>query len=243
MLGQMQDGDEAVVSLLTRVLKDTEDHVMVRHEAGEALGAIGLPECEATLEEHLTDATREVAETCELAMERIETLKRGAENGERTAFQTIDPAIVSSTTAQTSMEDLGRVAMDDAARMSDRYGAMFAIRDRGGTAAIDILSACLRTSASALLKHEVAFVLGQMADAEATAVLTAVLKDAKEAGMVRHEAAEALGSVAERDVKVLELLRALCSDPCPEVAQSCEVAIDMIESKDEFEYCEVDVAV
>ena len=40
---------------------------------------------------------------------------------------------------------------------------------------------------SALLKHEIAFVLGQMQNAHAVPALTKVLKDEKENSMVRHE--------------------------------------------------------
>ena len=43
---------------------------MVRHEAAEALGAIASPECITILEQHVDDACREVAETCQLAVGR-----------------------------------------------------------------------------------------------------------------------------------------------------------------------------
>lgn len=44
----------------------------VRHEAGEALGAIGTEECLAPLREHVADPCQEVAHTCQLALQRIE---------------------------------------------------------------------------------------------------------------------------------------------------------------------------
>ena len=47
----------------------------MRHEAGEALGAIGRPECLDALRAHASDAAQEVAETCQLALERIEYLQ------------------------------------------------------------------------------------------------------------------------------------------------------------------------
>lgn len=43
---------------------------------------------------------------------------------------------------------------------------------------------------------QVAYVLGQLQNKEATAALTKTLKDINEHPMVRHEAAEALGSIA-----------------------------------------------
>lgn len=68
-LGQRQD--PAAVQALKAILHDTSEHGMVRHEAGEALGAIGTPDCIDPLREHEHDAVREVAETCQLAMQRI----------------------------------------------------------------------------------------------------------------------------------------------------------------------------
>lgn len=44
---------------------------------------------------------------------------------------------------------------------------------------------------SALLKHELAYCLGQMQDRQAIPTLTAVLKDTQQEPMVRHEAGTA----------------------------------------------------
>ena len=41
---------------------------MVRHEAAEALGAIGSPEAESILRDHLGDADQAVRESCEVAL-------------------------------------------------------------------------------------------------------------------------------------------------------------------------------
>ena len=48
---------------------------------------------------------------------------------------------------------------------------MFALRNRGGSEAVEALGASFGAQ-SALLKHEVAYVLGQMQDAHAVATLT-----------------------------------------------------------------------
>lgn len=57
--------------------------------------------------------------------------------------------------------------------------------------------------------------------------------------MVRHEAAEALGSIAEP--QCIELLKVACADPEPVVADSCVVALDMLqyELSGAFQYAEV----
>lgn len=49
---------------------------------------------------------------------------------------------------------------------------------------------------SALFRHEVAFVFGQMQDERSVPFLKTTLEDVDEHEMVRHEAAEALGSIA-----------------------------------------------
>lgn len=47
-LGQMQDS--LAISTLEQVLANTNEHPMVRHEAGEALGAIGTDQCLSILQ-------------------------------------------------------------------------------------------------------------------------------------------------------------------------------------------------
>ncbi len=74
---------------------------------------------------------------------------------------------------------------------------------------------------SALLKHEVAYVLGQMQDPAAVEVLKGVLRAHEENAMVRHEAAEALGSIASDEC--IGMLQEFARDAEPIVAHSCEV--------------------
>ena len=81
---------------------------------------------------------------------------------------------------------------------------MFALRNLGGADAVKALTDSFE-SKSALLKHEVAYVLGQMQDAHATSRLKLVLEDDRENPMVRHEAAEAMGSIASEEC--LEMLK------------------------------------
>lgn len=52
-----------------------------------------------------------------------------------------------------------------------------------------------------------------------------VLEDAGENAMVRHEAAEALGSIGSEDCR--RILASFVADPEPIVAHSCEVALVM----------------
>jgi len=50
-------------------LTKMNENGMVRHEAAEALGAIGTPECLPLLEEHLKDKETVVRESCFVALD------------------------------------------------------------------------------------------------------------------------------------------------------------------------------
>ena len=82
---------------------------------------------------------------------------------------------------------------------------------------------------SPLLKHELAYVLGQLGDDYAIPTLEGVLvnADGRHCSMVRHEAAEALGALSSE--KSLPLLRKYFNDPAREVRETCEIAVGKIE--------------
>jgi deoxyhypusine monooxygenase len=111
---------------------------------------------------------------------------------------------------------------------------MFALRDLASppdlpTAipAVQALSKGLSDS-SALFRHEIAFVFGQLSHPASIPSLTATLADLKEASMVRHEAAEALGSLGEEE-GVEDTLKKYIGDPEQVVRESVIVALDMAE--------------
>jgi hypothetical protein len=86
------------------------------------------------------------------------------------------------------------------------------------------------SSPSALLRHEVAYCLGQTRNAAAAApFLRAALQDRSEDAMCRHEAAEALGALG--DVESLAVLRAFRDDEMEEVVvrETCEIAVARLE--------------
>lgn len=66
--------------------------------------------------------------------------------------------------------------------------------------------------------------------------LAAVVRDTSESGMVRHEAAEALGAIATPAAVIV--LQEHLSDPVTVVRESCEVALDMSDynNSSEFQY-------
>lgn len=84
---------------------------------------------------------------------------------------------------------IGNVLQDDNRPLKERFRALFTLRNIGGPIAIDCISKCFGDP-SALLKHELAYCLGQMQDKRAIDVLINVLEDVKHEPMVRHEAGE-----------------------------------------------------
>ncbi|KAM7256946.1 hypothetical protein ACFE04_012687 [Oxalis oulophora] len=226
-LGQMQDA--VAIPALQEVLNDISLDPIVRHEAAEALGAIGLESNIPLLKDKLvSDPAQEVRETCELALSRIEDVtiasdSNGSSVTEKSPFMSVDPA---APTTCTSVVKLREVLLDEGKGMYERYAALFALRNNGSNEAVSAIIESLG-SKSALLKHEVAYVLGQLQNNAACVALSNILGDANEHAMVRHEAAEALGSIAdERSVALLEEFK---TDPEPLVSQSCEVALSMLE--------------
>ena len=116
-----------------------------------------------------------------------------------------------------------------------RFRALFSLKHlaRHSTgeesrAAVDAIAAAF-ASPSALLKHELAYCLGQTANSAAVPHLRHVLEDLKEDPMCRHEAAEALGALGDKDSLVL--LQHFRDREGEEVVvkETCEIAIDRIE--------------
>jgi len=229
-LGQM--GDSIAIPILAAVLKSTEEDPMVRHEAGEALGAIGDESALEVLENHLKDPVIEVAETCELAVERLRWLKTQRQNdvGDRLShnpYNSVDPAPPSADAASLSTSALKEILVDEELPLFRRYRAMFELRNRGGSAAVAALCAGLDCRKSALFRHEIAYVLGQMQHPDSLEALKISLEKDDENDMVRHECAEAIGSVATPDA--IRLLASHTKDQVQVVRESCKVALDMAE--------------
>jgi len=138
-------------------------------------------------------------------------------------FGSVDPAPPSN---EPSVDHNMRCLIDENEKMFLRMRAVFALRNIGGKEAVMALARGFNSN-SALLRHEIAYVLGQMQDSNALEVLSRVLSDESEHVMVRHEAAEALGAIG--DHRALPILNRYLEHKDPEISESCEVAIDLLE--------------
>ncbi|NP_001128388.1 deoxyhypusine hydroxylase/monooxygenase [Bombyx mori] len=232
-LGQMQD--RRAIPILRSVLEDPNHDPIVRHEAGEALGAIGDPNLRELLEKYQHDSAIEVAETCQIALQRLNWVANDSkenDNLSKSLYTSVDPAPPS---IENNLEALKDVYLDETKPLFIRYRAMFSLRNLGTTESINALGEGLKAN-SALFRHEVAFVFGQMQDERSVPFLKTTLEDTNEHEMVRHEAAEALGSIATDEC--IEILKRYLNDPRRVVRESCEVALDMseYENSPEFQY-------
>ncbi|KAJ5745701.1 Deoxyhypusine hydroxylase [Penicillium odoratum] len=237
-LGQTKNRDS--LSYLQHVVKDVEEDAMCRHEAAEALGALGYSDSLELLKKLRDDANELeiVRETCDIAVDRIlweNSEAKKAENLKASDFTSIDPAPpMPLQNNEPSIPELEKTLMDTELPLFQRYRAMFGLRDLASppdlptaVGAVNALAKGLKDP-SALFRHEVAFVFGQLCHPASIPCLTECLGDLQEVGMVRHEAAEALGSLGDEE-GVEATLKKFLNDPEQVVRDSVIVALDMAE--------------
>lgn len=231
VLGQMRH--PAALPLLERILEDTEENEVVRHEAGEAIANFNDLSMLPLLRKHAGDKRLPVSETCAVALEKLEEM--GGTELEASPYGSHDP---SPAEAEKEMSALERQYLDESRSIYQRYKALFALRNIGTKEAVDcIAKGFYGEGRSALFEHEVAFVYGQMGHPDSVEHLATVLADTLRHEMVRHECAEALGSVGTSEA--LAVLTRFVNDGSRIVRESVEVALDIHAHKNsaEPEYC------
>ena len=150
-------------------------------------------------------------------------------------FASIDPAPpLPQASDLPSIAELESNLLSTQLPLFARYRAMFSLRDLcsppdlpTAVPAVHALAKGLHDP-SALFRHEVAFVFGQLSHPASIPSLYQTLSDTKEAAMVRHEAAEALGSLGD-EPGVETMLRQFLHDDETVVRESVVVALDMAE--------------
>ena len=225
---------------------------MCRHEAAEALGALG-DTASVDIMKHMKDDDTEptvVRETCDIAIERIlweSSEERQQEKLKPSDFASIDPAPPMPISEEgQSIPDLQQKLLNTSLPLFARYRAMFALRDLASPPTLPTSSSAVHALAagfadpSALFRHEIAFVFGQLSHPASIPALVTCLSKKDEESMVRHEAAEALGSLGEEE-GVEDILRGFLNDPEQVVRESVVVALDMAEyeKNGEVEYAMV----
>jgi len=236
IMGQMQD--LSALPYLVDTLANIKLDPITRHEAAEALAALSTEQALPILQQYLNDPCVEVRDTCQISVDRIfwrqqnpelAATEKGASN-----FHSVDPAPGHMPKLKNApAEELGDLLCNAEKSLFDRYTAMFSLRNQNTEASV--LQLCRGfVDKSAVFRHEVAYVLGQIQHPASVPALAERLEDLNEHAMVRHEAAEALGSINDpRCGPLLEAFQEAEKDSI--VKESCDVALATAEYWEEFE--------
>jgi deoxyhypusine monooxygenase len=140
------------------------------------------------------------------------------------------------TEQDSQVASLRKILTSESEPLARRFRALFSLKHLASlqpateqtVPAIEAIAAGF-ASPSALLKHELAYCLGQSGKEAAIAPLRGVLEDKEEDSMCRHEAAEALGALSDKGS--LGLLKALRDDAkeVDVVRETCDLAVERIE--------------
>lgn len=82
---------------------------------------------------HTVSPSPQVAETCQLAVRRLEWLQEHGEEPGSSPYHSVDPA---PPAEETDVAALHAVLLDESRPLFDRYRAMFALRNLGGRDAV-----------------------------------------------------------------------------------------------------------
>ncbi|KAK6588297.1 4xEZ_heat domain protein [Cryptosporidium xiaoi] len=207
VLGQM--GLKSPLDHLYNILGDINEHPMVRHEAGEAIAAIGDISSIDIIEKYLNDDSPAVRETCYLAQHslKMKSMKKeegGSENdnllycedesndcnniSDFNAFNTRDPTPPNKSCETTQIESLVLDLLNGEMHLEKRYGALFALRN--------ILTGVINSNQrSSLISNNLKYKNGsEMVNYIANKIAEAMEYDNKSA-VFRHECAFVLGQV------------------------------------------------
>jgi deoxyhypusine monooxygenase len=245
VLGQLQN--EYACDCLEEILTNTFDNDMVRHECAEALGSIGKPRSIYPLKKCCLDKSKELSETCEIALNFINWKLFGDRNKNDepitcacmiSPYSSVDPSPSYPSDIKITTDELAYELLNINNSIFNRYRSIFSLRNRGDSNCVIALGECLISdNSSVLLRHEVAYVLGQLQNPLAFKFLEISLRNKNEHYIVRHESAEALGAINEKFYEVKLLLNEFLSDDNKVIRESCQVALDTIDywnNKDNF---------
>jgi len=139
-------------------------------------------------------------------------------------YNTVDPLATKKGYRKQDIPALRQTLLDHTSPLWLKYESLFALRNLGGSGAVEAVSRALTDDrTSALFRHELAFVLGQMQSEDSVSALVQCLGDASEHPMARHEAALALGAIGSKEA--IHALERHVEDPELVVSESCLVGL------------------
>ena len=248
-LGQLNKSPEHVkiiLSFFERILKGDYTKIVL-HEAVEALGNVSEENNLQLLDRFAEEKDGILYETCFLTQKLVEW-KGATQNGKLESLNlsklrcaTNDPAPPYNFKREPKYADVkfleSMILDNEKYDLFERYRALFTLREINTEEAAIAVCQCLKPensiNCSELLKHEVAFVLGQMEEVFKPAVpyLLECVENPDEAPIVRHEVLICLGMNLDEKSRIDHFL----TNPDLIVSQSCEAAIQLIEYRQKCE--------
>lgn len=234
IIGQL--GHSSSIPFLISLLHDDSYKPIVRHEAGEALG--NFPEAKhetiPELRKHLNSPIDVLATTVDLAIRKLETYNSDSNTYNKTVKGSLEPAEpLTPEKFATLLAQRGKTREQVCDLLADptldefsKYGIVYFFRDHpsplGERALLFMLDKENRKKTSALIRHEVCFILGQL-DAKVKNqstkdTLAACAGDAEEDQIVRHEAVLSYAGIFGED----EFIEKMKQDPNVMVSQSAK---------------------
>ena len=126
-----------------------------------------------------------------------------------------------------------KILSDPSSKIWDKYDALFILRTHNTDLSIKTLIKNYNNlKKSHLLKHEVAYILGQMKNPIAIDFLIKILHDKKQGAVVRHEAGEALANFPEEKKRILEELKKLKDNDISLIKSTINISIKKLENYD-----------
>lgn len=233
------ENTKAIEEFFEQILSEDHSSIVI-HEAVEGYANLNPSNIKNLLEKFKGIDDELITETWDLALELNkwqEETQMGESEGldlKKLKHATNDPAPPfnpEKSDNYRSVEWLKDLLLNPKELIFDRYRAMFTLREIGTEEACEALWLTLSddhsADCSALLKHEIGFVLGQMGRNFAsvwTPFLIKAVENEEEAGVVRHEWVIALGNITDKT----EVMLKYSQDPDPIVRESCQVAQDMV---------------
>ena len=220
VLGQMKQ--KASIPFLFGLIDNLTVNPIIRHEAIEALGNFEDKSLIKRLEPYLLDENAIVSESAVLAIKKLESFE--TKKSQFSKYYSRDPAYPFEGT----FEDAVKLFYSE--NIEEKYQAIFYFRDLNTPEAVEALGRGIEFS-SELLKHEIAYVFGQMENPLSVKVLIDVLMDEKHTDIVRHEAAEALGNIGTDEA--LECLERFVDSDIAILKESATVGLGISANNEE----------
>lgn len=231
-VGQM--GIEATIDSLISVLNDLKCSEVVRHEAGEALG--NFPHLKEkllpVLNEHLNSDSELVSTTAKIAVEKLKIYKDNSNNYNKYLKGTLEPAEPFSqkqydeflSSSGLKEEHVYEWILKPTLPEYTKYQVVYYYRDHFSEKTLKLyillLSKDNTKNTTALLRHEINFIMGQLAEKgqteEMRKALIETIQNENEHSAVRHEAVLAYSAVFGND----EIIKAQLSSSEPLVRES-----------------------